>query len=50
MEVLEAVQGNCLQPPREDSFEKLVMRLDVIDFTTIIKNNHKKGEYSNEKF
>ena len=24
--------------------------LDVIDFTTIIKNNHKKGEYSNEKF
>lgn len=29
---------------------KLVMRLDVIDFTTIIKNNHKKGEYSNEKF
>jgi len=26
------------------------MRLDVIDFTTILKNNHKKGEYSNEKF
>ena len=31
-------------------FRKLVMRLDVIDFITIIKNNHKKGEYSNEKF
>lgn len=50
MEVLEAVQGNRSQSPWEIPLRKLVMRLDVIDFTTILKNNHKKGEYSNEKF
>ena len=48
MEVLEAVQGNRLQSPWEIPWRKWVMRLDVIDFTTILKNNHKKGEYSNE--
>ena len=41
-EVLEAVQGNRLQSLWEIPLRKLVMRLDVIDFTTILKNNHKK--------
>ena len=40
MEVLEAVQGNCLQPPWEDSFEKVG---DA--FGSLVKEKNMKIEY-----